>query len=146
MALTMRPEQHVKLTKNERNKLAKKIQKGWKSTIMLPDYGIDDNGQLIIRSDKIRRNIKFVKILEDHILIEKAIDKKKNIAITWDRIHVIQNSMDLRDGLEIIINDGTKIEFSIFSSFKIAQTKEFIINYVNEKKIALGHQIFSKID
>jgi len=136
MSLTMRPERHVKLTKKDRTKLDKKIKKGWKATIMLPDYGIGDNNELIFRSDKIRRQIKFVKILDEAILIEKAIDNKKNINIPFNRISLIVNSRDLKDGLEVNIVDGTRIEFSVYSSFKLQQTKDYIINFVNEKKFS----------
>ncbi|WP_409200155.1 hypothetical protein [Methanobrevibacter sp. DSM 116169] len=135
MALTMRPERNVKLTKQDRNKVAKKIKRGWKSKVMIPDYKLTDDNSLTIQSDKIRTSIKIVKVLDDCILIEKAIDGKKNIKITWDRIAFIQNSRDLKDGLNISIVDGTNIEFSVYSSFKIDQTKDYIINYVNQKKL-----------
>jgi len=135
MSLTMRPEKNVKLTKNDRKKLEKKLKKGWKAKIMLPDYGIGEDGSLTIRSDKVRKAFKAVKILEDGILIEKAIDNKKNIKITWGRISLIQNSRDLRDGLEITISNGTKIEFSIYAAFKIDQIKQYIIQYVNNKRL-----------
>lgn len=141
MPLTMRPERNVKLTKQERAKLAKKIKKGWKSNILLPDYGIGEDGSLITRSDKIRRTIKMVKILDDSILIEKAIDNKKNIKIAWDRISSIKPSKDLRDALEVDIVNGSKIEFSIYSSFKLEQTMDYIIKYVDNKRLGAASNV-----
>jgi hypothetical protein len=135
MALTMRPEKGVKLTKQDKHKLDKKLSKGWKSTILLPDYKIDDNGSLTTASDKIRRSIKIVKILDDSIMIEKAINRKKNVRISWGRISIIQKSRDLKDGLDITLVDGTKIEFTVYNSFKINQIMDYIIDYVNQKKL-----------
>ncbi|MDL2246936.1 hypothetical protein LJB96_04890 [Methanobrevibacter sp. OttesenSCG-928-K11] len=135
MALTMRPEKGVKLTKQDKHKLEKKISKGWKSTILLPDYKIGEDGSLTTATDKTRRSIKIIKILDDSIMIEKAINRKKNIRISWGRIALIQKSRDLKDGLEITIVDGTKIEFTVYNSFKINQIMDFIINYVNQKKL-----------
>jgi hypothetical protein len=131
----MRPERHVKLTKQDKNKLKKKLKKGWKSKIVLPDYTVTEDGSLAVKSDKLRRAIKMVRILDDSIFIEKAINKKKNIKIAWSRISLIQPSRDLKDALEVTIADGSIIEFEVYSSFKVDQIKGYIIEYVNQKRL-----------
>lgn len=134
MALNLSPETGVKLTKKDRAHVLKKMKQGWKASCMLPDYVFDENGDIQIASDKNRRVVKVVKFKEDGIYIEKAL-KSKNLRITWDKIAAINQSKEVRDGMELQLHDGKYVTFSIYNSYKIRQITQFIANYINDKKL-----------
>ena len=77
MALNLSPETGVKLTKKDRAHVLKKMKQGWKATCLIPDYVFDEKGDIQINSDKNRRVVKIVKILDDGIHIEKALKSKR---------------------------------------------------------------------
>ncbi|WP_405304042.1 hypothetical protein [Methanobrevibacter sp.] len=132
MALNLSPEPGVKLTKKDRAHVLKKMKQGWKASCLIPDYVFDENGNIQVQSDTNRRVVKIVKILEDGIHIEKAL-KTKTLRIKWDKITAIGKSKEVRDGLEIKMNDGKYVVFSIYNSYKIQQNTQFIANYIHEK-------------
>ena len=132
MALNLSPEPGVKLTKKDRAHVLKKMKQGWKASCLIPDYVFDDDGNIQVQSDTNRRVVKIVKILDDGIHIEKAL-KTKTLRIKWDKITAISKSKEVRDGLEIRMNDGKYVAFSIYNSYKIHQNTQFIANYIHEK-------------
>ena len=132
MALNLSPEKGVKLTKKDRAHVLKKIRQGWKATCLIPDYVFDENGDIQIASDKNRRVVKIVKIYEDNIQIEKAL-KSKTLRIPFSKIVSISKSSEVKDALEIRMNDGKYVVFSIYNSYKIQQITQFIANYIANK-------------
>lgn len=132
MALNLSPETGVKLTKKDRGHVLKKMKQGWKATCFIPDYVFDENGDIQIASNKNRRVVKIVKFGNDGIHIEKAL-KNKTLRIPWKKIAQINQSKEVRDGLEIIMHDGKYVSFSIYNSYKIKQITEFIANYIANK-------------
>ena len=132
MALNLSPEPGVKLTKKDRAHVLKKMKQGWKASCLIPDYVFDENGNIQIQSDTNRRVVKIVKILDNGIHIEKAL-KNKTLRIKWDKIVAINKSKEVRDGLEIKMNDGKYVAFSIYTSYKIQQNTEFIAKYIQKK-------------
>ena len=132
MALNLSPETGVKLTKKDRAHVLKKIKQGWKATCLIPDYVFDENGDIQIASAKNRRIVKIVKIFEDGIRIEKAL-KSKTLRIPWHKITEINQSKEVKDGIEIKMRDGRYVSFSIYNSYKIKQNTEFIANYIADK-------------
>lgn len=132
MALNLSPETGVKLTKKDRAHVLKKMKQGWKATCLVPDYIFDESGNIQINSDKNRRLVKVVKILDDGIHIEKAL-KTKTLRIKWEKIASINSSKEVKDGLEIQMRDGRYVTFSIYNSYKIKQNTEFIANYIAKK-------------
>ena len=132
MALNLSPEKGVKLTKKDRAHVLTKMKQGWKATCLIPDYVFDENGDIQINSDKNRRLVKIVKILDDGIHIEKAL-KSKTLRIKWEKIASITMSKEVKDGLEIQMRDGKYVSFSIYNSYKIKQNTEFIANYIAKK-------------
>ncbi len=133
MALNLSPEKGVKLTKKDRAHVLKKIRQGWKATCLIPDYVFDENGDIQIASDKNRRVVKIVKIYEDNIQIEKAL-KSKTLRIPFSKIVSISKSSEVKDSLEIRMNDGKYVVFSIYNSYKIQQITQFIANYIANNK------------
>lgn len=133
MALNLSPETGVKLTKKDRAHVLKKMKQGWKASCMIPDYVFDENGDIQIASDMNRRVVKIVKFKDDGIHFEKAL-KNKTLRIPWFKIIEINTSKEIRDGIEIKMNDGKYVAFSIYNSYKIKQITEFIANYIVEKK------------
>ena len=105
-----------------------------KANCLIPDYVFDENGDIQIASDKNRRVVKIVKFKDDGIHIEKAL-KNKTLRIPWDKVAVINNSKEIRDGLEIQMHDGKYVSFSIYNSYKIQQITQFIANYIQDKKL-----------
>ena len=134
MALNLSPEQGVKLTKKDRVQVARKIQQGWKANCLIPDYVFDENGDIQIGSPKNRRVVKKVKILDDGIHFEKAL-KTKTLRITWDKISQVELTKEIRDGLKIGLYDGKYVVFSVYNSYKIQQITEFIVNYIQNKRM-----------
>ena len=132
MALNLSPEPGVKLTKKDKAHVLKKIKHGWKATCLIPDYIFDENGNIQINSDKNRRLVKIVKILDDGIHIEKAL-KTKTLRIKWDKISEIGPSKEIKDGLEVKMRDGKYVTFSIYNSYKIKQNTNFIAEYIAKK-------------
>jgi hypothetical protein len=132
MALNLSPEKGVKLTKKDRAHVLTKMKQGWKATCLIPDYVFDENGDIQINSDKNRRLVKIVKILDDGIHIEKAL-KSKTLRIKWEKIASITMSKEVKDGLEIQMRDGKYVSFSIYNSYKIKQNTEFIANHIAKK-------------
>ena len=132
MALNLSPETGVKLTKKDRAHVLRKMKQGWKANCLIPDYVFDDEGNIQIASDKNRRVVKIVKIYEDGIHIEKAL-KTKTLRIQWNKIASINQSKEVKDGLEIKMRDGKYVSFSIYNSYKIKQITEFIANYIANK-------------
>ena len=130
MALNLSPEKGVKLTKKDRAHVLKKIRQGWKATCLIPDYVFDENGDIQIASDKNRRVVKIVKIYEDNIQIEKAL-KSKTLRIPFSKIVSISKSSEVKDALEIRMNDGKYVVFSIYNSYKIQQITQFIACELN---------------
>lgn len=134
MALNLSPETGVKLTKKDRSHVLRKMKQGWKANCLIPDYVFDENGDIQIGSDMNRRVVKIVKIKEDGIYIEKAL-KSKTLRIPWDKVALINQSKEIRDGLEIKMHDGKYVSFSIYNSYKIKQITQFIANYIQDKKL-----------
>ena len=132
MALNLSPEPNVKLTKKDRAHVLKKMKQGWKATCLIPDYVFDENGDIQIGLEKNRRIVRIVKILDDGIHIEKAL-KSKNLRVKWEKIASINNSKEVKDGLEIQMHDGKYIAFSMYNSYKVKQNTEFIANYIAKK-------------
>ena len=132
MALNLSPETGVKLTKKDRAHVLKKMKQGWKANCLIPDYVFDSEGNIQIASDKNRRVVKIVKIQENGIFIEKAL-KSKTLRIQWNNITEINQSKEVKDGLEIKMLDGKYVSFSIYNSYKIKQITEFIANYIANK-------------
>lgn len=132
MALNLSPETGVKLTKKDRAHVLKKMKQGWKATCLIPDYVFDENGNIQINSDKNRRLVKIVKILDDGIHIEKAL-KTKTLRIQWSKIASISSSKEIKDALEIKMRDGRYVSFSLYNSYKIKQNTEFIANHIAKK-------------
>ncbi len=132
MALNLSPETGVKLTKKDRAHVLKKIKQGWKATCLIPDYVFDENGNIQIASDKNRRIVRIVKILDDGIHIEKAL-KSKTLRIQWNKVLAINKSAEMKNGLEIKMRDGKYVSFSIYNSYKYQQIMEFIANYIADK-------------
>ena len=132
MALNLSPEKGVKLTKKDRAHVLTKMKQGWKATCLIPDYVFDENGDIQINSDKNRRLVKIVKILDDGIHIEKAL-KSKTLRIKWEKIASISMSKEVKDGLEIQMRDGKYVSFSIYNSYKIKQNTEFIAKNIAKK-------------
>lgn len=133
MALNLSPETGVKLTKKDRAHVLKKMKQGWKATCLIPDYVFDDEGNIQIASAKNRRVIKKVKIMDDGIHFEKAL-KSKTLRVPWIKIIEINQSKEVKDGIEIKMNDGRYVSFSIYNSYKIKQITEFMANYIARKK------------
>ena len=129
MALNLSPEKGVKLTKKDRAHVLKKMKQGWKASCLIPDYVFDENGDIQINTDINRRVVKKVKILDDGIYIENAL-KSKTLKIPWSKISGINQSKEIRDGLEIKMTDGKYVSFSIYNSYKVKQITEFIANYI----------------
>ena len=129
MALNLSPETGVKLTKKDRAHVLKKMKQGWKANCLIPDYVFDENGDIQIASDKNRRVVKVVKILEDGIHIEKAL-KSKTLRIPYEKVQAINKSKEVKNGLEIKMRDGKYVSFSIYNSYKYQQIMEFIANYI----------------
>lgn len=134
MALNLSPELGVKLTKKDRERVARKIKRGWKAIVLIPDYFFDENGDIQVRSPKNRRFVKIVKILDDGIYIEKAL-KNKSLRMPWGKIVSIEPTNNIKNGLELVLVDGKTVDFGIYNSYKYKQIMEYIINYVNNKKI-----------
>jgi len=134
MALNLSPEQGVKLTKKDRGILARKIKQGWKAKCLIPDYVFDENGDIQVASQKNRLVIKKVKILDDGIYVENAL-KSKTLRIPWDKISLVEPTKEIKDGLKIGMFDGKYIVFSIYNSYKIQQNTQFIINYIQNKRM-----------
>ena len=132
MALNLSPETGVKLTKKDRAHVLKKMKQGWKATCLIPDYIFDDDGNIQIGLEKNRRIVRIVKILDDGIHIEKAV-KTKTLRVKWEKIASINQSKEVKDGLEIQMRDGNYVTFSIYNSYKIKQNTEFIANYMAKK-------------
>ena len=132
MALNLSPETGVKLTKKDRAHVLKKMKQGWKATCLIPDYVIDENGDVQIGLEKNRRIVKIVRILDDGIHIEKALETK-TLRIQWHKIASISNSKEIKDALEIKMRDGRYVSFSIYNSYKVKQNTEFIANYIANK-------------
>ena len=132
MALNLSPETGVKLTKKDRAHVLKKIKQGWKATCLIPDYVFDENGNIQIASDKNRRIVRIVKILDDGIHIEKAL-KSKTLRIQWNKVLAINKSTEMKNGLEIKMRDVKYVSFSIYNSYKYQQIMEFIANYIADK-------------
>lgn len=132
MALNLSPETGVKLTKKDRAHVLKKIKQGWKATCLIPDYVFDENGNIQIASDKNRRIVRIVKILDDGIHIEKAL-KSKTLRVQWNKVLAINKSTEMKNGLEIKMRDGRYVSFSIYNSYKYNQIMEFIANYIVKK-------------
>ncbi len=132
MALNLSPEPGVKLTKKDRAHVLKKIKQGWKATCLIPDYVIDENGDIQIGLEKNRRIVKIVRILDDGIHIEKALGNK-TLRIQWHKIASIHNSNEIKDGLEIKMRDGKYVAFGIYNSYKIKQNTSFIADYIANK-------------
>ena len=132
MALNLSPETGVKLTKKDRAHLLKKMKQGWKATCLIPDYVFDENGDIQIGLEKNRRIVKVVRILDDGIHIEKALESK-TLRIQWHKIASIHNSNEIKDGLEIKMRDGKYVAFGIYNSYKIKQNTKFIADYIANK-------------
>ena len=133
MALNLSPEKGVKLTKKDRAHVLKKMRQGWKATCLIPDYVFDENGDIQIASDKNRRLVKIVKIYEDNLQIENAL-KSKTLRIPFSKIVSITKSPEVKDALEIGMNDGKYVAFSIYNSYKIQQITQFIADYIANHK------------
>ena len=133
MALNLSPEKGVKLTKKDRAHVLKKMRQGWKATCLIPDYVFDENGDIQIASDKNRRVVKIVKIYEDNLQIENAL-KSKTLRIPISKIVSITKSPEVKDALEIGMNDGKYVAFSIYNSYKIQQITQFIADYIANHK------------
>ena len=133
MALNLSPEKGVKLTKKDRDHVAKKIKQGWKGKVLIPDYVFGEDGNIYINSEENRRFVKIIKILDDGIYIEKAL-KNKTLIIVWDKIAVIRPTNRIKDSLELVLTDGKTVVFEIYNSYKKQQITNFIIYYVQEKK------------
>ncbi|WP_288266998.1 hypothetical protein [uncultured Methanobrevibacter sp.] len=133
MALNLSPEKGVKLTKKDRAHVLKKMRQGWKATCLIPDYVFDENGDIQIASDKNRRVVKIVKIYEDNLQIENAL-KSKTLRIPFSKIVSITKSPEVKDALEIRMNDGKYVAFSIYNSYKIQQITQFIADYIANHK------------
>ena len=129
MALNLSPEKGVKLTKKDRAHVLKKMKQGWKASCLIPDYVFDENGDIQIASEKNRRVVKIVKILNDGIHIEKAL-KNKTLRIPYEKVQAINKSGEVKNGLEIKMRDGRYVSFSIYNSYKYQQIMEFIANYI----------------
>ena len=134
MTLNLSPEQGVKLTKKYRAQVARKIRQGWKANCLIPDYVFDEKGDIQIGSDKNRRVVKKVKIMDDGIHFEKAL-KNKTLRVPWDKISLIEPTKEVRDGLKIGMYDGKYVVFSIYNSYKIQQITQFIIEHIKNKKM-----------
>ena len=132
MALNLSPETGVKLTKKDRAHVLKKMKQGWKANCYIPDYVFDDDGNIQIASDKNRRVVKIVKIYNEGIYIENAL-KSKTLRIPWNKIIEINQSKEVKDGIETKMRDGKYVSFSIYNSYKIKQITEFIANYIADK-------------
>ena len=132
MALNLSPETGVKLTKKDRAHVLKKMKQGWKATCLIPDYVFDANGDVQIGLEKNRRIVKIVRIMDDGIHIEKALESK-TLRIQWHKIASISNSKEIKDALEIKMRDGRYVSFSIYNSYKIKQNTEFIAKYIENK-------------
>ncbi|MBR6992874.1 MAG: hypothetical protein IKH85_02225 [Methanobrevibacter sp.] len=132
MALNLSPEPGVKLTKKDRAHLLKKMKQGWKATCLIPDYVFDENGDIQIGLEKNRRIVKVVRILDDGIHIEKALESK-TLRIQWQKIASISNSKEVKDALEIKMKDGKYVAFGIYNSYKIKQNTKFIADYIANK-------------
>ena len=129
MALNLSPEKGVKLTKKDRAHVLKKMKQGWKASCLIPDYVFDENGDIQIGSDKNRRVVNVVKILNDGIHIEKAL-KSKTLRIPYEKVQAINKSKEVKNGLEIKMRDGKYVSFSIYNSYKYQQIMEFVANYI----------------
>lgn len=129
MALNLSPEKGVKLTKKDRAHVLKKMKQGWKASCLIPDYVFDENGDIQIASDKNRRVVKVVKILNDGIHIENAL-KSKTLRIPYEKVQAINKSKEVKNGLEIKMRDGKYVSFGIYNSYKYQQIMEFIANYI----------------
>lgn len=132
MALNLSPEKGVKLTKKDRAHVLKKMKQGWKATCLVPDYVFDENGDIQIGLEKNRRIVKIVKILDDGIHIEKAL-QTKTLRIQWNKISEINKSKEVKNALEIIMHDGKYVTFSIYNSYKYQQIMEFIAQHIAKK-------------
>ena len=132
MALNLSPETGVKLTKKDRAHVLKKMKQGWKATCLIPDYVFDENGDIQIGLEKNRRIVKIVRILDDGIHIEKALESK-TLRIQWHKIASISSSKEIKDALEIKMRDGRYVSFGIYNSYKVKQNTEFIANYIANK-------------
>ena len=134
MALNLSPETGVKLTKKDKSHVLRKMKQGWKANCLIPDYVFDEKGNIQIGSDMNRRVVKIVRIKEDGIYVENAL-KSKTLRIPWDKVALISQSKEVKDGLEIKMHDGKYVAFSIYNSYKIKQITQFIANYIDNKRL-----------
>ena len=132
MALNLSPEKGVKLTKKDRAHVLKKMKTGWKATCLIPDYVFDENGDIQINSDINRRLVKKVKFMDDGIHIENAL-KSKTLRVPWSKISQINQSKEVKNGLEIKMHDGRYVTFSIYNSYKYQQIMEFVAQFIANK-------------
>ncbi len=135
MALNLSPEQGVKLTKKDRERILKKLKKGWKSTVFLPDYGFDENGDIQVMSDKHKRAVRITKMLDDGIYVEKAL-KSKTFRVPWSMISYVQPTKKFKDSIELSLTDGKKVYLSLWNSYKIQQNTQFILDFINQKRLS----------
>ncbi len=77
--------------------------------------------------------VKIVKIYEDNLQIENAL-KSKTLRIPFSKIVSITKSPEVKDALEIGMNDGKYVAFSIYNSYKIQQITQFIADYIANHK------------
>lgn len=122
-----------KLNKSEIPRINKKIKMGWKSTVILPDYGINDNGFLIIQSHKQKKAQKFIQFLDDGILIEKAIGRK-DFLIKWEEIAIAQK-LKSKKVIQLKLANESILEFDLFTNKKFDLYLDYIVNLINEKKL-----------
>lgn len=132
MALDMIPEFGVKLTKKDRERVLKKLEKGWKSTVYLPDYGFDENGNIQVMSDKHKRAVKITRMLDDGIHVEQAL-KTKTFRVPWSMISYFRPTNKYKDSLEFRLKDGKKIYLSLWNAYKFEQNMQFVLEFISEK-------------
>ena len=77
--------------------------------------------------------VKIVKIYEDNLQIENAL-KSKTLRTPFSKIVSIAKSPEVKDALEIRMNDGKYVAFSIYNSYKIQQITQFIADYIANHK------------
>ena len=68
------------------------------------------------------------------------IDSKRTNTVEGVILHhtaepTIEPTKEIRDGLKISMHDGKYVAFSIYNSYKIQQITQFIINYIQNKRM-----------
>lgn len=138
----LQPEKNVKLTKTDLSKLKKRMKIGWKATVNIPQYELIPSQDIINPDDvrfklvnsNTRKKRGVIRIVEEGVHIEKGTVNGKTLKIPWISIVSAQNG-EFRGNIKITLSDGGIIEFNTYTSHKSMQIRDFLIYYINKKRL-----------